>query len=194
MSPRTEEQYEEIRIEKRELILQTALEMFALKGFENTSISMIAKKAGISKGLLYNYFESKEDLLSNIMNRGIDEVIAVFDLNNDGLLEPGEMKFFIHEMFQLLREKRIFWRLYYQISFQESAFAMISSKIDELYQPMMAIMVRYFKSMGFENPEMEVMLFSALLDGISFDYIMKPELIPLQDIEKEIVKRYCEKK
>ncbi|MDR1653742.1 MAG: TetR/AcrR family transcriptional regulator, partial [Prevotellaceae bacterium] len=64
--PRTKEQYEKIRNEKRQLIKQTALSLFADKGYDATSISEIAKKAGISKGLMYNYFTSKEELLQII--------------------------------------------------------------------------------------------------------------------------------
>ncbi|NJK98866.1 MAG: helix-turn-helix transcriptional regulator [Bacteroidales bacterium] len=41
-----------IRQEKRVLIMETALELFAANGYENTTINQIAKKANISKGLL----------------------------------------------------------------------------------------------------------------------------------------------
>ena len=57
MAPRTEEQYKEIRQEKRQLIMNTALELFALHGYESTTINQIAKNANISKGLLYNYLK-----------------------------------------------------------------------------------------------------------------------------------------
>ena len=67
MSPRTEAQYEEIREEKKELIKRVALEIISEHGIQNTSISKIAKEAGVSKGLMYNYFESKEDLLKRII-------------------------------------------------------------------------------------------------------------------------------
>ena len=43
MSPRTEEQYEEIRKQKRELIMNAALEEFAEHGYHATSINMITK-------------------------------------------------------------------------------------------------------------------------------------------------------
>ena len=47
--PRTENQFEEIREAKRELIINTALHLFAESGFHTTSIRQIAKKAKISK-------------------------------------------------------------------------------------------------------------------------------------------------
>src|SRR5580704_1281079 len=66
--PRKPEQYEEIREKSREKILSAALELFANKGYDATSIDSIAKKAGISKGLIYNYFESKKSILLAIFD------------------------------------------------------------------------------------------------------------------------------
>jgi AcrR family transcriptional regulator len=54
-----------IQAEERRLqILDTALTIFASNGFLGTSIKDIAEAAGISQGLMYHYFASKEDLLT----------------------------------------------------------------------------------------------------------------------------------
>src|SRR5580704_16819187 len=63
MAPRRPEQFEAIREKSREKILAASLELFANKGYDATSIDSIAKKAGISKGLVYNYFDSKKSIL-----------------------------------------------------------------------------------------------------------------------------------
>ncbi|MEA3445052.1 MAG: TetR/AcrR family transcriptional regulator, partial [Bacteroidota bacterium] len=94
MSPRTKEQFETIREERREQILQVALELFANEGL-NTPISKIAKEAGISKGLVYNYFESKEELLREVALSGMKEIFGLFDPNHDGVLTDEEFVFFI---------------------------------------------------------------------------------------------------
>jgi len=62
--PRTEKQFEEIREFRKAMIMDVALELFANEGYYPTSISKIASKAGISKGLMYNYFKSKEVLIT----------------------------------------------------------------------------------------------------------------------------------
>jgi AcrR family transcriptional regulator len=49
--------------ERRLQIMNTALTVFASHGFKGTSIKDIAAAAGISQGLMYHYFASKEDLL-----------------------------------------------------------------------------------------------------------------------------------
>ena len=119
MSPRTPKQFQEIREEKKTLIMDVALEYFASEGYHNTTINHIAKHAGISKGLMYNYFESKEVLLTEIINRSMEEISRDFDPDKDGCLSEEEFELFIRKLFQLLREKLSFCRLFYQLIVQK---------------------------------------------------------------------------
>ena len=64
--------------------MSVALKLFAEKGYHATSISQIAVKAKVSKGLMYNYFSSKEDLLDEIIEEGF---IALTEL--EYLIEKG---------------------------------------------------------------------------------------------------------
>jgi AcrR family transcriptional regulator len=86
MSPRTEKQFESIRSEKIKLITETALRLFAQHGYESTSVSMIAKEAGISKGLMYNYFESKNALLKLVMEEGMKGFMEVLNIQNEKVI------------------------------------------------------------------------------------------------------------
>ncbi|MFH1810016.1 MAG: TetR/AcrR family transcriptional regulator [Pseudomonadota bacterium] len=52
------------REQKRSEIALVALEIFADKGFEAASMSLVAERAGIGKGTIYEYFESKEELFA----------------------------------------------------------------------------------------------------------------------------------
>jgi AcrR family transcriptional regulator len=119
MSPRTFTQLEIIRGEKRTLIMDTALKHFANEGYHNTTISHIAKHAGISKGLMYNYFGSKEELLSAIINRSMETIFAHFDPDHDGYLTEDEFELFIRTLFSHIRENLSFWRLFYQLLLQK---------------------------------------------------------------------------
>src|ERR1700733_8708003 len=58
-----------IPLDTRTNILRTALQLFLQKGYKNVSYQELVKKTGLSKGAIYHYFASKEELL-----------IAVFDM------------------------------------------------------------------------------------------------------------------
>ncbi len=57
---------------KKELI-KIAYELFITKGYENTSVDEIIAKAGIAKGTYYYHFESKEQMLEEVVNMMIDD-------------------------------------------------------------------------------------------------------------------------
>lgn len=52
--------------EKRQLIIDASIRCFAKKGFHKSRVSDIAEEAGIAYGLVYHYFENKEEILSTI--------------------------------------------------------------------------------------------------------------------------------
>jgi TetR/AcrR family fatty acid metabolism transcriptional regulator len=55
-----------LRSEKRELILESAITVFARMGYHGARVSDIAREAGIAYGLVYHYFKNKEEILRTI--------------------------------------------------------------------------------------------------------------------------------
>jgi AcrR family transcriptional regulator len=68
------EAFDKIPEEKRKRILEAATTEFADYGFENTSIQQIAKKAEISVGSVYKYFENKEELFSMVVKESLSSL------------------------------------------------------------------------------------------------------------------------
>ena len=64
---------------RRETVLQTGINEFSQHGFENANITVIAKNAGISIGLMYKYFETKEDLFILCLEQAIEELNRVIE-------------------------------------------------------------------------------------------------------------------
>ncbi|GLI03688.1 TetR/AcrR family transcriptional regulator [Phytohabitans aurantiacus] len=62
---------EQTRSVVRSLLARTAIELFAAKGYDNTTLDEVAAAAGISRRTLFNYFRNKEDLaLSSLAEQG----------------------------------------------------------------------------------------------------------------------------
>ena len=57
-------------------ILEAALELFSVQGFEATSISQIASAVGIRKASLYSHFENKQAILDAIVKDVLDQYAA----------------------------------------------------------------------------------------------------------------------
>jgi AcrR family transcriptional regulator len=78
----------------RERIIDAAMELFALRGYGNTGLTEIAKKADAQPGSLYHFFPSKEDLLRATLQRRIETLWSdVLTPVWDGVDDPLERIF-----------------------------------------------------------------------------------------------------
>jgi AcrR family transcriptional regulator len=67
---------ERMRDERREQIMDAALRLFATRGLGTTKITDIARAAGISQGLLYHYFASKEAIYTELIGEAFERMNA----------------------------------------------------------------------------------------------------------------------
>jgi AcrR family transcriptional regulator len=64
--------------ERREVIVRTATEVFAERGYDGASIDEIARRAGVSAPVVYDHFASKQDLYERLLERTRDELLGVW--------------------------------------------------------------------------------------------------------------------
>ncbi|PAE23172.1 MULTISPECIES: TetR/AcrR family transcriptional regulator [Bacillaceae] len=74
---------------KKQLIMESAIELFAKQGFEATSVQQITVHSGISKGAFYLSFKSKDELIMALIDQFMDQFVSdidriVKDPNNTG--------------------------------------------------------------------------------------------------------------
>jgi AcrR family transcriptional regulator len=194
MSPKTKKQFENIRQEKREFILETALEVFATYGYHGASISMIAQHAGIAKGLLYTYFESKEELLKAIINEGIEKSVKLFEpfLSKDFKEDESTTELFsklFKQFFKILKENTPFWRLYYALTFQPNVAEIIFREYEYMANPYLDVLSKYYKKQGSKNPRADALHAHVLLDGIINNLIQPHDEFKVDEMVKILIKR-----
>ena len=63
-------------VEKRDAILQAAMELIAEHGFHEAPMSMIADKAGVGTGTIYSYFENKDVLIQHLFSELRERIMA----------------------------------------------------------------------------------------------------------------------
>jgi TetR/AcrR family acrAB operon transcriptional repressor len=79
--PRTKEQFEKMREVSNQKIKSAAIKLFAEKGFASTNTQEIVDSAGISMGLMYRHYKSKEELFQSLIDDaagGLQDMIQAF--------------------------------------------------------------------------------------------------------------------
>ncbi|MGN7942327.1 TetR/AcrR family transcriptional regulator [Virgibacillus sp. 6R] len=80
--PRTKEQFEAMRLATKNKIHSSAIKLFAKKGFAATGVQDIAESAGISTGLLYRHYKTKDDLFNELISYatlGLEHIVKRFE-------------------------------------------------------------------------------------------------------------------
>ncbi len=93
-----------IQTEKRELILDAALEVFSTHGFRGATIDQIAEAAGMSKPNLLYYFRRKDDIHTTLIQRLLDTWLAPLrEMDDDG--DPvTELRSYIRRKLEMARD------------------------------------------------------------------------------------------
>ena len=100
-----------------EKIIRIASEEFANNGYAHASISSIAKRSGVSVGVIYKYYEDKKDLFHACVVKSLEALDEVFESVQDPDLSMMEaVDRLIRQVQKFARKNPEYFRLYHQIT------------------------------------------------------------------------------
>jgi AcrR family transcriptional regulator len=181
--PRTKEQNEALRAEKKQIIMDAALTVFAEAGYAMTSIDQIAKRAGVAKGLIYAYFESKEHLLHQILEFGVKQMSEGLFPEN---MTPEMFVESVEKMCDNIVTYRDYFKLYTALSVQPEVTNKLGPLSDE-HRGLHSMIDLYQRHFG-DNATKELLLITCISKGHSILALFgdRQKTIPL-DLLKETV-------
>jgi len=187
MSPRTKEQFAQIRKQSSDQIADAALELFAKNGFHLTSIERIAKMAGVSKGLIYNYFDTKDDLLRYVVSSAIEVGDQVLEEAENASLSPiDQLCKVIDDLFKLVGEKPRYWKLMVMLSMQEEVAKKFEDITNQHAMANLGKLAGLLRDMDVPDFEVEAMTLAATFDGVLLHFIHMGEKYPLTQIAQHL--------
>ena len=164
----------------QQTILDSATDLFAEQGYDCTSIRQIAERAGISLGLLYNYYKGKEEVLREILVSGRQRH-EEFMKPSGGLTGWAHLESFIKTSLKAVEQNKPFWRLYYSLRLQSEV---VKSQEQESKAEILRVTQQLTQSLaeaGSTSPSAEAVLLLATVEGIAQQYLLQPAF-PLQDV------------
>lgn len=176
--------------EKMAEILETGVAEFAEKGLERANINVISKKAGISVGVIYKYYEDKEAFFLACLRRSLEVLESELEgiiTSEDKLLVRAEK--LIRAVQYYSREKSIYINMYNEITsgsskkFAPQLAAEIEGMSSRTYTHFIAKAVENNEIRNDINPQLFAFFFDNLLTMLQFSYSC--------DYYRERLKIYC---
>ena len=153
--------------EKQNLILLSALELFAESGFHATSTNKIAKEAGVSEGLIFRHFGHKEGLLQAILQYGQEKADALFNTIDETDSLQNQLRKLLSIPFQISEEDYAFWKLMYALKWQASTYDQSASEAFK------ARLIHLLSELNYKNPKVEADIILMIFDGAATSILLK---------------------
>ncbi len=174
-------------LETREKILKTATRLFAEQGYDNTSLSQVARQAKVSKALIFWHFDCKQALYRSALHKTLEAYfIDVEDL--EGLGEKEQIERLIDQFYDFVRDNLYSVRFFMSLTLRaERQPDEGLSRVNELYRAFrssLAAVIESGRGRGvFSNaidPAREAAFIMAALAGILIQQFVSDE--PAQNV------------
>lgn len=192
--PRTPEENDRIRQASKEKIRAAAMELFMKQGYYVTSISDIAKQAGISKGLLYSYYTGKKELLSEMVEARIKEVVEVMAEAADLETPSEQIEYIVNGAVDNIHRNPEVHRFYLHLQTQPEAdkeLIQYSRLLIEENNRQFELQCEIFIKMGEKDPRKRSLYFSTVLQGMMLMISTYPQKFPIEELKQQMIKEFC---
>ena len=155
---------------KKETIFNVALQLFSSQGFDNTSTSLIAKKAEVSEGLIFRHFTNKDGLLNEILIEGFTKIKPYLDLI---ILEEDPKKVILLSLelpYKIISQHREFWKLQNNLRLQNEKYREDFDQ-NAFFEPLDSKIKNAFTALNSPNPHIETETFFIFLNGLAINIL-----------------------
>ena len=139
-----EQEQNKPKTEKQQRIIESAIKLFAEKGYSNTSTAEIAKEAGVAEGTIYKHYGTKEDLLLSVIVPFLKEFVPAQAKEVLQIAAPPDytfrqiLKTFLMNRTEFLKENRELFRVlvkefFYRDGIKKELLPYIYEKVSPLY-------------------------------------------------------------
>jgi AcrR family transcriptional regulator len=192
VAPRSAETSSRMRVASRRRIVAGALEAFAKRGFHGASMSEVARAAGVSKGLAYAYFRSKEDLLRAALEYRLDRLLSVVEGLDRHRTPQAKLAALIDGLLAEVQADPAAFRLYLGLTLQQptpqlrAAFARVEARVERYLRRLNAL----FVELGSREPRVDAVLFRSALLGICVRVARASENIPIKALRARLLRLF----
>ncbi|MBU0465118.1 MAG: TetR/AcrR family transcriptional regulator [Proteobacteria bacterium] len=178
-------------MDNRKIIIETAMKLISSQGIDKTSLARIAEKAGISKGTLYYYYSTKNDLLFDIADVHIERITGdIFSMIEESRSDVS-LEELLTLLFNSLLSSETSSRLHlYLIREAIAGNSALKKRFQKTYFLWFAMVNEAFEKMFRTDPEIEIKakFLVAVIDGFIIQALLSAEKANVTDIVAQMLK------
>jgi AcrR family transcriptional regulator len=181
LTPRSDEQNRAIREKRRADIERAATGMLLEKGYAGIRMEEVARAAGVSKGTLYWYFDSKAELFQQALEHMFDEMMAPALAIADAEGDPLEILGHLVEVSVAMANAKDPGRHVVMAAMSDpELFDPVKDFGARMYEDFIGIAEGLFRRAGREDAREMAFLFGAAIDGLALPPMLGVELPPAE--------------
>ena len=177
-------------VDKRRIILDAAVRVFARQGFHTCRVADIADEAGVAYGLVYHYFRSKEEVLDTLFTERWDILLQVIRDTDAGDLPPRDklraIASFILDSYR--HEPDLMKVVVVEVTRAANSFGLTHrDRIREAYTLMGDVVAKAQEDGAFRSditPRFAALAFYGIIEQVLTAWIFDPDPIPPEEIEE----------
>ncbi len=177
MSPRSAEANRAIREARREEILAAARSEFAERGFLGTTTDEVAARAGVSKGLVFRYFPTREDLFRSSFEATLDDLFRPLLRAMEGDDPEAAVRRVIQVSVNPGPAAAETAALLTQVASTPALRAATAPRLEALYGEVIERLATLFTALGNPYPRGSAAVLVAAMDGLAQQRRVLPEMV-----------------
>jgi len=175
-----------LRAATREQLLLGAMACFADRGYLAVTVRDIATRAGLSVGVLYQHFPSKDALLFAAFQRSMAEVRGTFATATAA--PPGtQLAALTRAAAATVRSHLTFWQLGYAARHQPEVMRVLGPALTDWTGEIVTVLRTLLRDAGAEVPDLDALALFAQIDGMCVHFALAPDTYPLEAVAERII-------
>ena len=163
------------------------MKLFESQGYFATTVEQITIEAGVSKGLVYNYFKSKEELLAALIEATTGEMASVAETLIPKESIEESLSLFIDNFFTYLKEEKRFLKLQLTLVLMPELKEVVNKPQRQRAELLLKILNDCFEQAGITQAKNKARMFLAMLDGVALHYLATYDRYPLGAMKPQLI-------
>jgi len=171
----------------KQKIFTAAMMLFESQGYFATTVEQVTTEAGVSKGLVYNYFKSKDELLVGLIDDATDKMASVAKTFDSGDSMEESLLLFVDNYFSFLRNERQFLKLQLTLALMPELNEVVSKPQKQRSALLLKMVHGWFSRAKVAESKSKARLLLAMLDGIALHYLFIYDRYPLTSMKSQLM-------